>query len=131
MVPTVERGLLGALFCWIAIVGDNPRMRSYFGFSIWPRNCRAYADNDSTYRRCPSAYTVSNARLDLPDPDGPVITTSWRLGSSSLSTWRLCSLAPSTMIESGSRSAGRRPGPTEVRAMGWTPYGAGVQSSSQ
>ena len=48
MVPTVERGLDAALFCWMAIVGDRPLMRSYFGFSIWPRNCRAYADSDST-----------------------------------------------------------------------------------
>ena len=38
---------VGQVFCWIAIVGDSPRIRSYFGFSIWPRNCRAYADSDS------------------------------------------------------------------------------------
>ena len=42
----------------------------------------ANEDSDSMYRRCPSAYTVSNASDDLPDPDTPVTTTSWSLGSS-------------------------------------------------
>ena len=32
-----------------------PSIESISGFSIRSRNCRAYADNDSTYRRCPSA----------------------------------------------------------------------------
>jgi len=41
IVPTVERGFEDALFCWIAIVGDRPRIRSYLGFYIWPRHCRA------------------------------------------------------------------------------------------
>ena len=41
IVPTVERGLLLAAFCSIEIVGESPRMWSYFGFSIWPRNWRA------------------------------------------------------------------------------------------
>ena len=38
---TAERGLLDADFCSIEIVGERPRMVSYLGFSIWPKNWRA------------------------------------------------------------------------------------------
>src|SRR3954447_16152608 len=69
-------------------------MKSTSGLSICPRNCRAYADSDSTYRRCPSAKIVSNARLDLPDPDRPVNTIRESRGSSSDTSLRLCSRAP-------------------------------------
>ena len=41
MVPTVERGFLLAVFCSMEMVGDNPRMVSYLGFSICPMNWRA------------------------------------------------------------------------------------------
>jgi hypothetical protein len=41
MVPTVERGFAPVVFCSIEMVGDRPRMVSYRGFSIWPRNWRA------------------------------------------------------------------------------------------
>ena len=41
IVPTVERGLLEAAFCSMEIVGDSPRIVSYLGFSICPRNWRA------------------------------------------------------------------------------------------
>ena len=41
MVPTVERGFVPVVFCSIEMVGDSPRIVSYFGLSIWPRNCRA------------------------------------------------------------------------------------------
>jgi hypothetical protein len=47
-VPTVERGFDDAVFCSMAMVGDSPRSCSYLGFSIWPRNWRAYDDSDST-----------------------------------------------------------------------------------
>ena len=47
-VLLVERGLAEADFCSMAMVGDRPLMESYFGLSIWPRNCRAYDDSDST-----------------------------------------------------------------------------------
>ena len=47
-VPTVERGFDDADFCSMAMVGDSPRSCSYFGFSICPRNWRAYDDSDST-----------------------------------------------------------------------------------
>src|SRR5688500_16417278 len=43
---------------------------------------------------------VSKASEDLPDPDSPVITTSWSRGSSTSMFLRLCSRAPRTMIRS-------------------------------
>ena len=42
-------------FWSIEMAGERPSMKSTSGFSIWPRNWRAYDDSDSTYRRCPSA----------------------------------------------------------------------------
>jgi hypothetical protein len=47
-VPTVERGLCEVAFCSIEIAGESPSIRSTSGFSISCRNCRAYADSDST-----------------------------------------------------------------------------------
>jgi hypothetical protein len=41
IVPTVERGLLVAAFCSMAIVGESPRILSTFGRSSRPRNWRA------------------------------------------------------------------------------------------
>src|SRR6185503_2526452 len=41
---------------------------------------------------------VSKARVDLPDPDRPVITTSLFFGISTLMSFRLCCLAPLTII---------------------------------
>ena len=35
--------------------GASPSISSTSGFSMRSRNCRAYAESDSTYRRCPSA----------------------------------------------------------------------------
>src|SRR5262245_6723722 len=72
-------------------------MKSTSGLSIWPRNCRAYADSDSTYRRWPSAKIVSKARLDLPEPESPVKTMRESRGRSSEMSLRLCSRAPRTM----------------------------------
>ena len=46
------------------------------GFSILPRNSLAYELRLSIYLLCPSAYNVSNARDDFPDPETPVITVS-------------------------------------------------------
>src|SRR6516225_503231 len=96
MVPTVDRGLRLAAFWSIETAGDSPSMKSTSGLSICPRNCRAYADSDSTYRRWPSAKMVSNARLDLPEPDSPVNTIRESLGRSSERSLRLCSRAPRT-----------------------------------
>src|SRR5262249_41038559 len=62
------------------------------------RNCRAYADSDSTYRRWPSAKIVSKASDDLPEPDTPVITTSRLRGMSQETLRRLCCRAPRIRI---------------------------------
>src|SRR5690348_9127205 len=107
MVPTVERGLRFVDFWSIETAGERPSMKSTSGLSIWPRNCRAYADNDSTYRRWPSAKIVSNARLDLPEPDRPVNTMRLSRGRSRSTLRRLCSRAPRTT----SRSATVVPSP--------------------
>lgn len=71
-------------FWSIDIAGESPSISSTSGFSISPRNCLAYEDKLSTYLLCPSAYRVSNAKEDFPDPESPVITTSLSLGISKL-----------------------------------------------
>jgi len=48
MVPTVDRGLREVDFWSIDTAGDRPSMKSTSGLSIWPRNCRAYAERLST-----------------------------------------------------------------------------------
>src|SRR5207342_2297505 len=100
MVPTVERGFLEVDFWSIDTAGESPSMKSTSGLSIWPRNWRAYAESDSTYRRWPSAKIVSKARLDLPDPDSPVNTMRASRGRSRLTSRRLCSRAPRTTSRS-------------------------------
>src|SRR5512140_1472777 len=79
--------------------GESPSMWSTSGLSICPRNCRAYADSDSTYRRCPSAKIVSNASDDLPDPERPVMTTILSRGISTVMFFRLWTRAPTTRME--------------------------------
>src|SRR5688500_5524863 len=104
MVPTVDRGLREVDFWSIDTAGDRPSMKSTSGLSIWPRNCRAYDDSDSTYRRCPSAKIVSNARLDLPEPDRPVKTMRASRGRSRETSRRLCSRAPRMISRSATAS---------------------------
>jgi hypothetical protein len=48
IVPTVDRGFRLVDFWSIEMAGESPSMKSTSGFSICPRNCRAYDDNDST-----------------------------------------------------------------------------------
>ena len=38
----IERGLLEMTFCWMAMAGAIPLMKSVSGLSSFPRNCRAY-----------------------------------------------------------------------------------------
>src|SRR5215831_28778 len=52
----------------------------------------------STSRRCPSAYSVSNASVDLPLPDTPVTTVNAPRGMSTVTPRRLCSRAPMMRI---------------------------------
>ena len=63
-----------------------------------PKNCRAYEERLSTYLLCPSAYKVSNASVDLPEPDKPVITTSLFLGITTSMFFKLCNRAPLIII---------------------------------
>src|SRR5688572_6080821 len=98
MVATVERGLLERDFWSIEIAGERPVISSTSGLGIWFKNCRAYEDSDSTYRRWPSAKIVSKASDDLPEPETPVITTILFRGISTFIFLRLCVLAPLTFI---------------------------------
>src|SRR2546430_1394556 len=82
------------------MAGDRPSIESTSGFSICSRNCRAYADSDSTYLRCPSAKIVSKASDDFPEPDTPVMTTNLLRGTTTSMFLRLCSRAPRMTIES-------------------------------
>src|SRR6266704_6258247 len=102
MVPTVDRGFFDVDFWSMLTAGDRPEMKSTSGLSIWPRNCRAYAESDSTYRRWPSAYRVSKAREDLPEPESPVRITSFFFGISTVTFLRLCWRAPVMMMRSSS-----------------------------
>src|SRR3954447_9842278 len=102
MVPTVERGLLPEDFCEIEIDGLNPLIWSTSGLGIWPKNWRANVDRLSTYRRWPSAYSVSNASELLPLPETPVRQISLFRGSVTSTLRRLCSRAPRiTISEAG------------------------------
>ena len=94
IVPTVDLGLLETVFCSIAITGLNPSILSTSGLSNPPKNWRAYAENVSIYRLCPSAKIVSNAKEDLPLPLKPVNTTNLFLGIFRSTFFKLCSLAP-------------------------------------
>ena len=76
----MDRGLLVITFCSIEIAGEIPSMESTLGLFKRPKNCRAYDDKLSTYRLCPSANKVSNARLDFPEPESPPKTTILFLG---------------------------------------------------
>ena len=76
------------------MAGDNPSIRSKSGLSIICKNCLAYAERLSTYFLCPSAYMVSNANVDFPLPETPVITTTLFFGMSRDIFFRLFSLAP-------------------------------------
>src|SRR3989344_1377441 len=98
MVATVERGLLERLFWSMEIAGESPDISSTSGFCICRRNCRAYAESDSTYFRCPSAKIVSNANDDFPEPESPVNTTILFRGISTVIFFKLWVFAPLTII---------------------------------
>ena len=97
MVATVERGLFERDFWSMEIAGESPVISSTSGFCICFRNCRAYAESDSTYRRCPSAKIVSNAKDDFPLPESPVNAMILLRGISTVTFLRLCVLAPLTI----------------------------------
>src|SRR6185436_19478730 len=68
----------------------------------------ANVDIDASSRRCPSAYTVSNASDDFPEPLTPVTTTSLSRGISTSTFFRLFSRAPriSIVVRIGESSSG-------------------------
>ena len=94
VVPTVERGLRLMTFCSMAIAGGMPLMKSHSGLFLRPRNCLAYADRLSTYLRWPSAYSVSKAKEDLPEPLTPVTTINLLRGILMSMFFRLLTRAP-------------------------------------
>src|SRR5262245_97879 len=65
-------------------------------------------DIDASKRRCPSAYTVSKASDDFPDPLTPVTTMSLSRGISTSTFFRLFSRAPriSIVVRIGASSTG-------------------------
>src|SRR5947199_5929939 len=84
------------------IEGERPSIESTSGLGICPKNCRAKLERLSTYRRCPSAYTVSNASELLPEPLTPVRRINWLRGRTTSTLRRLCYRAPLiTMSEAG------------------------------
>ena len=93
-VPTVDLGFVIFIFCSMAIEGEIPIISSTSGLFNFPINCLAYEERLSIYRLWPSAYNVSNASEDLPEPDKPVITVNLFLGISTLMFFKLCNLAP-------------------------------------
>src|SRR3989344_691890 len=98
MVATVDRGFDERDFWSMEIAGERPVISSTSGFCIWWRNCRAYAESDSTYLRCPSAKMVSNAKDDFPLPESPVKTIILLRGISTVMFFKLWVRAPFTII---------------------------------
>lgn len=80
------------------IAGDKPSMVSTSGFSMIDRKlpgiCRQGLDSGAG----PSAYRVSEAREDFPEPDSPVITISLSRGSVRSMFFRLWVRAPRISI---------------------------------
>src|SRR5262245_13655972 len=98
IVPTVERGLEPTVFWSIDTTGESPFTKSTSGFLSCPTKRFANVDIDASKRRCPSAYSVSNASDDLPEPLTPVTTTSLSRGISTSTFCRLFSRAPRIWI---------------------------------
>ena len=94
----MDLGFFVIVFCSIAIAGQIPLISSTSGFSIFPRNCFAYEDKLSIYLLCPSAYRVSNANVDFPDPETPDITVILFLLIDNDKFLRLCCFAPIILI---------------------------------
>ena len=77
------------------------------------------------YRRCPSAYSVSKAKLLLPLPDTPVRQIRRFFGNVRVTSARLCSRAPAIVISPGSAAVviSSRPKPADRSSVdGCRPY---------
>ncbi len=101
-------------------------------------NCRAYAERDSTYRRCPSAKIVSNANDDLPEPERPVNTIIVFRGIETVMSLRLCVRAPLTIRRSSLVRSFlacvfffiTRSDPCFFWGFAWSEYSTGIDSST-
>ena len=94
-VPTVLLGFLCLIIlCSTPIVGDNPSICSK-SLLASIENCDSVIDK---YFLFPSSYKTSNAKLDLPLPETPVITVYIPLGIQTLTFFRLCFLTPYALI---------------------------------
>src|SRR5215475_6401246 len=67
--------------------------------------------------RCDSAAIVSNTRELLPEPETPVNTVTRRFGSSTLTSFRLFSRAPCTLIRSWVSATCGAVGPSALAVM--------------
>ena len=76
--------------CSTATVGDNPVISS----TVISLSTISWVQENIKYRLRPSSYNVSNARLDFPLPDTPVITVSLFLGIVTSICRKLWILAP-------------------------------------
>ena len=94
MDPTVDFLDPLVILCSIATVGEIPEILSTAGLPTCSINWRAYEDIDSKNRLCPSAKITSKASDDLPEPEGPVITTNCLVGIEREISRRLFSFAP-------------------------------------
>ena len=81
-------------------------------------------------RRCPSANTMSNARVDLPEPDTPVTTFSCRSGIESDRFFRLFSRAPSMRNSVGITAAACPNGATGCPYRAASSAASGMASTS-
>ena len=82
------------------------------GIELAARTGTYYVDMLSKKRRWPSWNKVSNARLDLPEPDGPVTTVKRSSGISQSMPFRLCVRAPRTCARAGPPAGGVAPPPS-------------------
>ncbi len=95
-LPTLDRVLAVPRCCCRATAGGRPSIESTWGTPACSNSRRAYGATDSRYRRWASAKIVPNASDDLPEPETPVNTTSASRGTSTSTSFRLCSRAPRT-----------------------------------
>ena len=75
-------------------------MKSTSGRGIASSSPRALVESDSRYCRLPSAWSVSKASDDLPEPLTPVTTVRRLRGMRTSTLRRLCTLAPLIWMQS-------------------------------
>lgn len=94
MLPRRVRGCCCLADCSRHRAGGSPVILSTSGFSGCSIDCLVRADRQSRNRLRDSAKSVSKAKEDLPEPDGPQNTISLFEGRLSLRFLRLCWRAP-------------------------------------